>query len=278
MSVFISYAHADRRALDRLLVHLRPLVKSNDLSVFSDLDIKTDQAWREEIRVAIDQASVAILLVSADFLASDFIQEQELPSLFEGRRRKEKKIISIFLSHCYIENSPEIANFQAFNDPKAPLSSLGDTEKEEFWSRVVGEVAQVSKDFSGSLDSEIKDWDNLPELDYKNVLGQRLFSGVRVSIPSLLAISNLSSLDGCSFENCWIEGPAILWAPIISATKNQFDVPGGNVQAMFLAPRNDFIVGVVGASHLSLIGCRVSNVGFVEKEPKIEKALNEADK
>ena len=83
-SVFISYAHRDKSWLERLQVHLKPL---GDLArPWDDTKIRPGDRWPAEIDAAIDEAKVVILLVSADFLASDFIRRKELPDLLkEGR-------------------------------------------------------------------------------------------------------------------------------------------------------------------------------------------------
>ena len=83
--VFISYCHRDTAWLDRLKIHLRPLVRRTSLDLWDDSRISPGQAWQKEIAGALARADVAILLVSADFLASDFIVNNELPPCSTGR-------------------------------------------------------------------------------------------------------------------------------------------------------------------------------------------------
>jgi len=67
--VFLSYSHKDRPWADRLLTHLRAIAV--DVSVWSDAQIKPGASWDDEIARAIKTSDVAILLVSANYLASD---------------------------------------------------------------------------------------------------------------------------------------------------------------------------------------------------------------
>jgi hypothetical protein len=83
--VFISYSHKDERSLKRLSVHLQPLVRDSDIAVWHDKQINPGDEWREKIKTAIHSARVVVLLVSADFLASDFIARDELPPLLKTR-------------------------------------------------------------------------------------------------------------------------------------------------------------------------------------------------
>src|SRR4051794_40318376 len=82
--VFVSYSHKDQKWLDRVRVHLRPSVREGLLDLWDDSRINAGADWRAEITNALSRARVAILLVSADFLASDFIIHEELPPLLDG--------------------------------------------------------------------------------------------------------------------------------------------------------------------------------------------------
>ena len=97
--VFVSYCHKDLWALDRLQVHLRPLVREG-LEVWSDQEILAGQEWEAEIRLALSQARVAILLISADFLASEFIDRDELPPILRAQEEEGLVVLSVILKPC----------------------------------------------------------------------------------------------------------------------------------------------------------------------------------
>jgi hypothetical protein len=87
-SVFVSYSHKDQKWLERLLTHLSPLQRNGSIDVWSDKDIRAGASWRKEITQALDKAAVAVLLISADFLASDFVMVEEVPRLLRSAESK----------------------------------------------------------------------------------------------------------------------------------------------------------------------------------------------
>jgi hypothetical protein len=112
VSVFICYAHADNdgkdprtRWLDRLLQFLRPLVRNQSLSMFSDKNIEIGESWHWRIRTELDQARVAVLLVSPAFLASDYIARSEVPVLLKEATDRGLKILPIIISPCLYEET-----------------------------------------------------------------------------------------------------------------------------------------------------------------------------
>src|SRR2546421_13107936 len=82
--VFISYSHKDVKWLERLKVHLRPLIREQEIEIWDDTMIALGSTWQKDIQRAIASAKVAILLISADFEASDFIAANELPPLLKA--------------------------------------------------------------------------------------------------------------------------------------------------------------------------------------------------
>ena len=129
-AVFVSYCHADAAWLDRVRIHFRPLVRQTGLDLWDDSRILPGQAWHEEISKALARARVAILLVSADFLASDFVVNNELPPLLHQAARGGLLIVPLIVSHCLFREHEELARYQSVNSPDRPLSdmSIGDAE------------------------------------------------------------------------------------------------------------------------------------------------------
>jgi hypothetical protein len=119
--VFISYSHQDKKWLRRLQVHLKPLEWEGKLECWDDTRIRAGARWREEIEQALAEAKVAVLLISADFLASDFIAENELPPLLARAKENGATILPVIVGHSQFRNTENLSRFQAVNDPKKPL-------------------------------------------------------------------------------------------------------------------------------------------------------------
>src|SRR6266536_3499947 len=113
--VFVSYSHEDAAWLERLQVHLKPLEREGLVELWADTRIATGSDWRRKIEQAMSTAQVAVLLVSADFLASDFIAANELPPLLQRAELDGLVIMPLILSPCLFEQTTSIARFQAVN-------------------------------------------------------------------------------------------------------------------------------------------------------------------
>jgi hypothetical protein len=84
--------------------------------------------WKEDIEAALRSARIAVLLVSANFLDSEFIANNELPPLLSAAQKEGVTIFWIYLSSCLYEQT-EIAAYQAAHDIARPLDSLKRSER-----------------------------------------------------------------------------------------------------------------------------------------------------
>jgi hypothetical protein len=121
--VFISYSHKDKRWLQMLQTALRPYVRQDLLRVWDDTNIRAGSDWKSEIQQALASAKVAVLLVSIDFLASEFIANDELPQLLSAAETEGLRILWVAVTDSAYKRTA-FAKYQAANEPERPLNSL----------------------------------------------------------------------------------------------------------------------------------------------------------
>jgi hypothetical protein len=122
--VFISYSHTDQKWLKRLQLHLRSLSQECAIDVWDDTRIATGSRWRKEIENAVNSAKVAILLVTVDFLGSEFITKNELPPLLEAATADDAIIFPVIIGPCRFSRNKILSQFQPFNPPEKPLAQM----------------------------------------------------------------------------------------------------------------------------------------------------------
>jgi len=142
-TVFVSYCHCNKRWLQRLRVHLTPLERQGVLDIWDDTRIHTGDRWHDEIDQAIERAAASILLISADFLASDFINVHELPKLLRRAERAGARILPIIVEPCELSVHPVLSSFQALNSPRQPLATMSRAEAEQIWVRAATTVGKL---------------------------------------------------------------------------------------------------------------------------------------
>ena len=138
--IFISYSHRDQDYLERLMVHLRPLEKKGIIDPWVDTRLKIGDKWRKEIENALKQATVGILLLSADFMASDFIIDDELPPLLRAAEEKGTLILPVIVKPCRFAREKSMNEFQAANSPDEPLSLMEESEREFVYDTIAQRI------------------------------------------------------------------------------------------------------------------------------------------
>ncbi|WP_413173506.1 COR domain-containing protein [Anabaena azotica] len=142
--IFVSYSHQDAKWLTELQKQLKPYIRAEGLIVWDDTKIKPGALWKAEIEKALATAKVAILLVSPDFLASDFIDKHELPPLLDAAKKEGLTIFWIPIRASAYKVT-EIEKYQAAHPPNRPLKSLSTAECDEAWVKICEEVAEAMK-------------------------------------------------------------------------------------------------------------------------------------
>ena len=142
--VFISYAHEDKAWVERLQEMLKPLVRENRINVWDDRQVRPGSQWRNEIEKSLSEASVAVLLVTPKFLASDFIAKHELPPLLEAAKNGGTTILWVAVGFSMYHRTP-LKAYQCVNDPARPLESLPRTEL----NRELLEIAEAIAEAGG---------------------------------------------------------------------------------------------------------------------------------
>jgi hypothetical protein len=119
-----------------LLVHLKAAKLNSMVDWWDDTQIKPGERWYDEIKKAIASARVVILLVSVDYLASEFLFNNELPALLTASEEEGVTILPVILGPCLFHHTA-LARFRSVNDPAIPLSKMTKHEKDEVWTTVV---------------------------------------------------------------------------------------------------------------------------------------------
>ena len=141
--VFISYSHKDKRWLDELQVHLRPLERDQGIDIWDDTRINVGSKWREDIRGAINRAMVAVLLVSPNFMASDFIAQSELPPLLETAESDGTMVLAVILRSSRFDRDERLNRFQTVNSPTQPLINMAPGKRDVIFEKLAQRIEDL---------------------------------------------------------------------------------------------------------------------------------------
>jgi nucleotide-binding universal stress UspA family protein len=138
--VFVSYAREDEDYVKKLRAHLRSLELDGMITLWTDDQILTGDAWAEEIQKQMDQTDIMLLLMSPDFVNSDFIQRVELKQALERKVAGKNLVVPVNLRRVHL---PEFLSRLQYTPRQAPVA--GSPDQDEAWYTVAQDIKKLIK-------------------------------------------------------------------------------------------------------------------------------------
>jgi hypothetical protein len=127
VKIFFCYAHEDEALLNKLKTHLKPLQRKGLIDVWYDRDISAGTVWEQQIKEQLNTAQIILLLVSPDFMDSDYCYGIEMQRALERHDLGEARVIPIILRHVYWQDV--LGNLQALPTDAKPIKSWSDLDE-----------------------------------------------------------------------------------------------------------------------------------------------------
>ena len=148
LTVFFSYSHKDELLRDELAKHLSLLQRDGTISSWHDRQISAGTEWANDIDSNLNSADLILLLISSDFLASDYCHQVELKRAIERHDKGEARVIPIILRPCRWQ-SAWFSKLQLLPKNGEPVTKWADrddafTNIAEGIEKAIGELLKIA--------------------------------------------------------------------------------------------------------------------------------------
>jgi hypothetical protein len=143
LTVFISYSHVDEPFKNDLVKHLDPLRRLGLIETWHDRKIKPGEVWDDTISANLEKAHIILLLVSIDFINSEYCYDTELERALERNDAGEAKVIPVILRACMWQQTP-FAKLQSL--PKDGQAVALCPDRDAAFVNVAEGIRQVARD------------------------------------------------------------------------------------------------------------------------------------
>jgi hypothetical protein len=127
VEIFLSYSRKDEPLLRELEVHLAALRREGQVATWSDRMLEAGVEWEPELLRRLDSAQVLLLLISPDFLASEFCWSVEMKAALARHEAGSAKVIPVILRACDWR-STELAKLQVLPKDGLPIRKWADPD------------------------------------------------------------------------------------------------------------------------------------------------------
>jgi len=140
LKIFLSYSHKDEEMKNQLDIFLVNLKRSDSIEVWQDRELAGGDEWDDKIKNELTTSDIILLLVSADFNASDYIWKKELAVAMQRHERGEARVIPVILRNCEWQDMP-YAKLQALPTGGKPITVYAD--KDEAYTDIAKGIRKV---------------------------------------------------------------------------------------------------------------------------------------
>jgi len=148
VKLFISYAHEDESYKDKLMTSIANMKRNGYVSAWEDRQIPAGGEWDKHIKTALNDADIILLLISMDFIASDYCFGVEVAKAIERHNDPNDNacVVPIILRHADWQDTA-FAKFQALPKGAVPISNWDD--KDAAYLDIVNQLKKLIKRMRG---------------------------------------------------------------------------------------------------------------------------------
>jgi tetratricopeptide (TPR) repeat protein len=177
-TIFISYSHKDDKWIDLITAHLSVL----GVEIWHDRKIEFGASWSAEIEAALNRAKIAVCLVSADYLFSEYIASVEVPALLERRTSERLVVIPVLVRDVDWKAVPWLGKIQMIPRDGKSIASHFKGRKESVLRELTERVRSIISELDAKSD-KVRGSPRRPKAfpeEYENIqrlrpTGRRLF-------------------------------------------------------------------------------------------------------
>lgn len=156
--IFLCYSRKDLDLFESFVTHLSPFEREGALLVWSDHEIRPGDDWDRKIHDMMDDADAAVVLVSPDALASDYVVEKELPRLIAAALAGHLVLTCLYLRSANADalhfdtgtgERVALTHFQALNQPTDPVAARVGAERDALLAACAGKLWQLTAEIPG---------------------------------------------------------------------------------------------------------------------------------
>jgi hypothetical protein len=151
--IFYCYARNDKILRDELGKHLAVLQRHEKISAWCDEQIEPGKEWEDEIKKRLIEADIILLLISPDFLASDYCYKEMLVAI-KRHNGGLTRVIPIFVRPVANWESTPFAKLQALPKDAMPITSW--INQDEAWRDVAERITGIVDDTAKAPIQQVK--------------------------------------------------------------------------------------------------------------------------